>query len=163
MNINAVMRRNNLEPEELAAIAIYIHTENQVFSWEQTIGKGRKSKTSTVPASRFFNRTEVIRYMDELNYVKQQNEKMFDAKTNGKEVLNFNSINTDDSISSENIKERLESELSKINDPDKRAVILMKIADFVGLKNSDQDDPLTPTIYLPARCSQCKQLKTNAL
>jgi len=157
------MRRNDLEPEELAAIAIYIHTENQVFSWEQTIGKGRKSKTSTVPASRFFNRTEVIRYLDEFNFDKQKNVKTFDVKTNTKEVLNFNSINSDDAISSENIKERLESELSKITDPDKRAVILMKIADFVGLKNSDQDDPLTPTIYLPARCGQCNQLKNKQL
>lgn len=163
MNIPGVLRRNDLEPEELAAIAIYIHTENQVFSWENTIGKTKKSKNPTVPASRFFNRSEVIRYLDNWKYNnEQQDGKKFNVQSSTNKDLSFIAPDQDIEITSENIKQILQSEFQSIKDPDKRAVILMKIADFVGLKNSDQDDPLTPTIYLPARCSQCKQLKVNA-
>lgn len=62
-------------------------------------------------------------------------------------------------INSENIKQLLESELSKVKDPDKRTTILLKIADFLSLNNEDQEDFQTPLIYLPARCLSCPRNK----
>ena len=152
MNIAGILRRNDIEPEELAAIAIFLHTENQVFAWSETIGKIKKSKVPTVNASRFFKRPEIERYIDNWKYNKEQQEaKTFNIQTTKPGNSNIVSEDPEVEITSDNIKQILQSEFQSIKDPDKRAVILMKIADFVGLKNSDADDPLVPTIYLPER------------
>ena len=161
MNIPGTLRRNDIEPEELAAIAVYLHTGQQTFAWTETIGKTKNTKNPPVNANRFFNRTEIVRYVDDWKYKEEQEKnKLFNIKINGDKEPNIIS-DPDVDITSENIKEILQSEFKKISDPDKRAVILMKIADFVGLKNSDADDPMVPTIYLPARCKTCNQLKVK--
>ena len=63
MNIPGTLRRYDLEPEELAAIALYIHTGEQTFSWARTIGASKKSKQPGVMGSRFFNRPEIVQYI----------------------------------------------------------------------------------------------------
>lgn len=156
MNIPGTLRRNDIEPEELAAIAVYLHTEHQTFSWSETIGKSKKAKNPNVNANRFFNRPEIARYLDDYKYkIETEKNKIADLQKREGNDLGINSEEIDPDINSDNIKQILQSEFRNVKDPDKRAVILMKIADFIGLKNSDADDPTTPTIYLPARCKQC--------
>jgi hypothetical protein len=162
MNIPGTLRRYDIEPEELACIALFIHCESQTFAWDKTIGINKNSKQPGVMGSRFFNKPEIQQYL--FDWKEKQNRKgrgTFDTKINNQKEPPINSEDSDIEITSDNIKQILQSEFQSIKDPDKRAVILMKIADFVGLKNSDADDPLTPTIYLPARCSTCNQLKTK--
>ncbi len=164
--LNNLCNSYQLTPIEISCILLQFQMDNKTLSFSYSIGYIKKSKNKDVLAYQFFARESVQKFIAEQknNFVNNTLKigKTFDNES-GQVSTDEKTKIFDESISSENIKERLESELSKINDPDKRAVILMKIADFVGLKNSDQDDPLTPTIYLPARCSQCKQLKTNAL
>ena len=156
MNITGLLRKYNLEPNELAAIALYLHCDEITFAWKNTIGIQSTTKNPTVMASRFFVREEVKTYLydnKERNDTKEL--MMFDVDLKDKKDSNINTANNVSGISGDNIKELLEREYNKTTDPEKRTVLLIKIADFIGLKNNDSEDPLTPTIYLPSRCQSC--------
>ena len=54
-------------------------------------------------------------------------------------------------LTKENIKQVLEYELSKTTDPEKRTALLIRVADFLSLNNTDAVDFDKPLIYLPDR------------
>lgn len=163
INTYTTAKENNLTETELAAILLYYYTKKASFSWMTTVGINNLSSNKNILAAQWF-KTERIQNAIHFIYKEiEKDEKRFDEEIEQPKPVEKVNLDQDIEITSENIKQILQSEFQSIKDPDKRAVILMKIADFVGLKNSDQDDPLTPTIYLPARCSQCKQLKSNSI
>ena len=158
-----IAKENNVTETELAAILLYYQTSNASFSWSNTIGINNLSPNKTILAAAWFKGDRIQNAMHFIKKEIENENQRFDVGTGqtgtDKKINNDNDVE----ITADNVKQILERELKGITDPAKRADIIMKIGEYVGIKNSDQDDPLTPTIYLPARCSQCKQLKTNAL
>jgi len=161
MNTFIMARENNLSETELAAILLFIYSENKTFAWSNTLGINNLSPNKTMLASQWFKNQKTQNAIYLIKKQIEKDEEMFEVEKEPKENRKQYNTDPDIDITSENIKDILQSEFKKISDPDKRAVILMKIADFVGLKNSDAEDPLTPTIYLPSRCSTCNQLKNK--
>jgi len=158
MNTQRMAIEYRISETELAAVLLFLHTNNKSFAWTNTLGITNLSPNKAILGAQFFNQQKI---KDTIYFINKEIERQtnnFDTETEPERKVDKVNLDQDIEITSDNIKQILQSEFQSIKDPDKRAVILMKIADFVGLKNSDQDDPLTPTIYLPARCGQCNQL-----
>lgn len=164
--LNQLSKVYNLQPVEIMCIILWFATDNKTLAFTFTIGMLSKSNNKEVLAQRFFRKEETVKFITEQKNVfigvDQENERRFDSNTihenrNTKQqdsVMSY--INQSTEITGENIKEKLERELSQITDPIKRAEIIIKIGDFTGIRNNDQDNPLTPVIYLPERCQSCK-------
>lgn len=169
--LNQLSKVYNLQPVEIMCIILWFATDNKTLAFTFTIGMLSKSNNKEVLAQRFFRKEETVKFITEQKNVfigvDQENERRFDSNTiqenrNTKQQDSvMYDINQKTEISSDNIKELLEREYQKTTDPEKRTVLLIKIADFIGLKNNDQDDPLTPVIYLPERCQSCKFKQTT--
>jgi len=157
MNIHGTLRKYELEPIELACIALFLLTDEKTFSWQATIGIQSKTKNATVIASRFFARKEVQIYLYDHKEKKVSDEKiMSDSVT---KVENRDTIKHQTEISSDNIQELLELEYNKTTKQEKRVELLMKIAEFVGAKKTTEDSANLPVIYLPMRCQSCEHFK----
>jgi hypothetical protein len=161
--LNNLSNSYQLTPVEINCILLYFICDNKTQAFSYTVAYKGKQKNKDILAYQFFTREAVKTFIEQQknNFVNNTFvvSEETDAGTEQNRTDKKTNADPDIDITSENIKDILQSEFKKISDPDKRAVILMKIADFVGLKNSDAEDPLTPTIYLPARCSTCNQLK----
>lgn len=159
LSILPTLSKYKLEPLELACISIYAYTGVKLFAWSNTVGRESKSKNQSVLAFQWFRQERIQKYLFEHKIIDPESdnfkEEMIDSDLIKETDIHKNKGEKTE-ISSENIKELLEREYQKTTDPEKRTVLLIKIADFIGLKNNDQDDPLTPVIYLPERCQSCK-------
>lgn len=151
MNVTGTLRKYNLEPIELACIALYLLTDEKTFSWSNTLGVKSVTKNASVMSSRFFARVEVINYLYDHKEIKDT-EKKIKSDSNTKQE---NSVTFKNEISSDNIQELLELEYNKTTKQEKRVELLMKIAEFVGAKKTTEDSANLPVIYLPARCKEC--------
>ena len=161
MNINQILRDYELNEQDLVCISIFLHTEAKLFAWSQTIGKDSKAKYKDTMSSRWFAQEKIEKYLfDHRNKTKIKQEAKVIKEGKRLDAINSNVTyvtNTNEhEITTENIKAKLEHELRYVQDPAQRATILIKIAEFTGLRNSNEADPLTPTIYLPSRCANCK-------
>lgn len=163
--LNNLASSYQLSPVEINCILLYFVCNNKTQAFSYTVAYKGKQKNKDILAYQFFKRENVNTFIEQQknNFVNNtfDLQQEIDVKPEDQNSDKKIKPDPDIDITSENIKDILQSEFKKISDPDKRAVILMKIADFVGLKNSDADDPLVPTVYLPARCSTCNQLKQN--
>lgn len=155
MNITGSLRKYNIEPIELACIALFILTDEKTFSWQSTIGVQSNTKNATVMASRFFARNEIQIYLyDHKEKLGSENKIKSDSVTK-EEKSNTIKHDFKNEISSDNIQELLELEYNKTTKQEKRVELLMKIAEFVGAKKTTEDSANLPVIYLPARCKEC--------
>lgn len=176
MNVNELKRDYRLKDQDITCIALYKFTGLKLLAWSLSVGNKSKSANKNVIASKYFNQPNILKLLFDLNETEKKQRdierikeskdvKTFDATTKNVATSNpnvtyvtndKNDIRSDSQheITSENIKQKLEHELLHVQDPKDRAMILIKIADFVGLNNTSID-LTTPTIYLPARCSDC--------
>lgn len=164
--LNNLCNVYELTPMEIMCIILNWSINNKTLSFSYTVGSQSKSKNKEILAGQFFRREQVQKFIKDQknNFIvntfdeKRESENVSDVESTLKDKV----IKENESISGDNIKELLEREYQKTTDPEKRTVLLIKIADFIGLKNSNEDDPLQPQIYLPARCQTCpKYVQTN--
>jgi hypothetical protein len=159
LNIPEILRKYNLNEVELNCILLYIGSENKTYSWSQTIGIQSKSPNKTILAGQWFKNPNVDKCIWDLqNKDSGIIERTFDGNTKeqkGNTQKKEINISEDDGINAENIKALLESEFNKTKDPEKRTTLLIKIADFLSLNKTNDEDFQTPIIYLPARCKDC--------
>lgn len=166
IDLNNLSSTYNLSPIEINCIILSLAIDNKLLAFNYTIAYQNKAKNKDVLCNRFFHREETQRFISEQrnNFIDNRVKVNMNVENTFVADLDRENSNTKQKesdtigisgISGENIKELLEREYNKTTDPEKRTVLLIKIADFIGLKNNDQDDPLTPTIYLPSRCQSC--------
>lgn len=110
-------------------------------------------ESQTVMANRLANTEEVKDYRKYLNSKRLSNVVDL-VKENGDESLLLESEEIE--INEENILELLQAELSRVKDPDKRTMLLLRIADFQKFKPKKSNSEVLPTIYLPKRCDTCE-------
>lgn len=163
IKIVPTLAKYKLDSEELACILLYSQSGDKTFSWSNTVGKGSKSKNQNVLAYQWFRQEKAQRFFYEHNELNPEVDKEDENRIDSDLIKEVDSRKNKKEepidkteISSDNIKELLEREYQKTTDPEKRTVLLIKIAEFIGLKNNDDDDPLTPVIYLPKRCTNCE-------
>jgi hypothetical protein len=173
--LNNLSKTYNLKPDEIICIILNLAINNKTISFLQTIGKNSKSKNPHILANQFFNKHHVKQFTEDHknSFIqiygeedkpqnpdngKRQNHQTPQTSINTRETAIFNDTENSGNIgkvqpgiTSENIKEMLEMEFNRTRDPEKRTILLIKIAEFIGLRNTDETDPLKPVIYLPNR------------
>jgi hypothetical protein len=158
-----------MSPVEIMCVILFWSIGNKHLAFSYTIGLKSNSKNKDVLGRQFFAKENVIRFMSEQcnNFIVNQhgeiieNEKSSDIQKI-ESTLNYKEEFTDTKITSENIQALLENQYAKTNDPEKKVLLLMKIAEFVGAKKTTEDTANLPVIYLPSRCKDCTILKNNA-
>jgi hypothetical protein len=156
ISIPETIRKYKLTEIELACIAIYLSTGNKSFAWSQTVGIKSQSPNKSVLAGNWFKNHNVsMMVFDKENENSNYNVSTSDVYVHGKIKDPKKNIEEEDGINAENIKALLESEFNKTKDPEKRTTLLIKIADFLSLNKTNDEDFQTPLIYLPARCKDC--------
>ena len=100
-------------------------------------------------------------YLEAQDLISRENQRKFDSEIDFGDVqINESTLNdkvefNETRITSDNIQLLLENQYAKTNDPEKKVLLLMKIAEFIGAKKTTEDSANLPVIYLPARCKEC--------
>ena len=104
----------------------------------------------------FFNKLEVKKFMHEQKEMvpgyegnKIDRKKEVTQKERNHTKKQFAIPGESQELTRENIKQVLESELSKITEPEKRTALLIRITDLLSLQTNNTNDLEKPVIYLP--------------
>ena len=160
--LNNLCNTYGMTPIEIMCVVLFWSVENKSIAFSYTIGIQSKSKNKDVLGRQFFAKDHVVKFMAEQsnNFIVNrhseniENEKMSDVikvESTFNDKVEFNETR----ITSDNIQALLENQYSKTNDPEKKVLLLMKIAEFVGAKKTTEDSANLPVIYLPSRCKEC--------
>jgi len=166
MNALSLQKKYNLNPLELACVAIFLQINDKTFAWSYTLGKDNKSIHKSTLAVQWFRQERVQRFLFDHNEEKEDKAKV-DIKSSDvkkanvdelkKEVEKTFGIITD--ITGDNVKELFINELNCCTDSIKRAELLLKVTNTLDLILPDKEELSLPTIYLPSRCKECTYLK----
>lgn len=165
MNINQfheLRAKYNIDEIEMVCILTNIVLNNKVLSYSLTIGKNKKIKAMQQSATNFFKRVDIQKFIfEQIDFLidevrgasdiqeQKRNLRKETLKQNGTEQLHIPGENTE--LTKENIKQVLELELSRTRDPEKRASLLIRIADLFSLQENNSNDHERPVIYIPDR------------
>ena len=161
-SLNNLCNTYNLTPIEIICILLYWSIGNRLMSFSYTIANQSKSKNKDVLCRQFFAREGVITFMSEQknNFIVNEHGDVEENKNKSDIQITESTLNdkvefNETRITSDNIQALLENQYAKTNDPEKKVLLLMKIAEFVGAKKTTEDSANLPVIYLPARCKEC--------
>ena len=156
ISIPETLRKYKLTEPELACILLFLSSGQKTFAWSNTIGFNSESKNKAVLAGQWFKNSNVQMFLyDNSNDIVESAANVLDNDNKRTKDSTKNNIEEEDGINAENIKALLESEFNKTRDPEKRTTLLIKIADFLSLNKTNDEDFQTPLIYLPSRCKDC--------
>lgn len=163
VRLNNLCNTYGMTPVEIMCVVLFWSIGNKNLAFSYTIGIQSKSRNKDVLARQFFLKDHVIKFMSE-----QSNEFIVNKHGEADEDINKSDVRINEStlndkvefnetrITSDNIQALLENQYAKTNDPEKKVLLLMKIAEFVGAKKTTEDSANLPVIYLPARCKECQ-------
>ena len=141
---------------ELNCIFLNMAINNQEIAYAGTIGKIKKSRSMQNAGNYFFNKLEVKKFMHEQKEMvpgyegnKIDRKKEVTQKERNHTKKQFAIPGESQELTRENIKQVLESELSKITEPEKRTALLIRITDLLSLQINNTNDLEKPVIYLP--------------
>ena len=141
---------------ELNCIFLNMAINNQEIAYAGTIGKIKKSRSMQNAGNYFFNKLEVKKFMHEQKSLVPgyEGNKIDIKKEQNRTELNYTKKQfaipgESQELTRENIKQVLESELSKITEPEKRTALLIRITDLLSLQNNNSNELERPVIYLP--------------
>jgi hypothetical protein len=153
----------NLNPIEINCIILGWAIDNKFIAFSYTIAHQSKAKNKDVLCNQFYRRESVQRFIqdqrnrfivnDGISTTNSTN--IIDVYAHGEKEDKKDKVYYNGEITSDNIKSLLESEFERTTDPEKRTTLLIKIADFLSLNKTNDEDFQTPLIYLPARCKDC--------
>ena len=146
-----------LKDYEINCILLNMALQNQQLSYAGTIALVKKTKSMQQAGHYFFNKLEVKKFMHEVgndilnDTILTSDVKIVpvEKKDNGKQKKQFAIPGESQELTKENIKQVLESELSKITEPEKRTALLIRITDLLSLQNNNSNELERPVIYLP--------------
>jgi hypothetical protein len=150
----------NLKEYELDCILLNFVVKNQAIAFNATVAKEKGYKSAQQASNYFFNKIEVKKFIHkEKHNITKDLIKEIDVRTvqdSSKNIVTekvtkkqFAIPGESQELTRENIKQVLESELSKITEPEKRTALLIRITDLLSLQNNNSNELERPVIYLP--------------